>query len=762
MQKIWGFLIKITWIGFISGILLLFSYVWAVKNDLWGLFGGMPTLETLENPKSELASELYSSDYVLLGKYFRYNRTPVTYEEISPNLINALIATEDIRFEEHSGIDFKGTLAIIYYKLKGDKRGSSTITQQLAKNLFETRGNAYKGSLSEVKGIRTLIVKTKEWITAIKLENSYTKKEIITMYLNTVDFGSNAYGIQVAAKTFFDTTPSKLKVQEAAVLVGLLKAPTYYSPILNPENSLNRRNTVLEQMYKYKYIGNDELENYKNKPIELKYKVDNHNTGLATYFRSEILDFLLKWSKDNGYDLFSDGLKIYATIDSRVQKYAEDAMEKHMKFIQARFYEALHGGPAWVDENMKEIPGFIENVARRTERYKLLSIKYHGNKDSITYYMSKKIRMRIFSWKGDIDTLMSPFDSIRYYKKILQAGLMSVDPKNGHIKAWVGGINHKFFKYDHVRQSKRQPGSTFKPFVYLAAIDNGYSPCYQVQDIPVTFQYTLDGENKTWTPKNSEDEYTGESFTVRQAMARSINSITAYLIKQLGPQRVVDYARRLGITSTLEAVPALCLGSSDVSLYELVGAYATFANSGTYTEPQFITRIEDKNGNLIKEFIPTNHEAISEETAYIMLHMLKGGLEEKKGTSQGLFRYPGLFGGNEIGGKTGTTSNYSDGWYVGVTSNLVTGIWVGGDDRSIHFHTYTYGQGAKLALPIFGLFMEKVYADTTCGIKKGFFTRPSKPLSIQLDCSKYSQKGEGADSSELYINPKHSDLLNDL
>ncbi|MBY0425013.1 MAG: penicillin-binding protein, partial [Cytophagales bacterium] len=389
MQKFWSIVIKITWIGFLSGIFLLFSYVWAVKNDFLGLFGGMPPLAALENPKSELASELYSSDYVLLGKYFRYNRTPVTYEEISPNLINALLATEDIRFEEHSGIDFKGTFAIFWYLLKGDNRGSSTITQQLAKNLFETRGNAYKGTLSDVKGLGKLIVKTKEWITAIKLESAYTKKEIMTMYFNTVDFGSNAYGIQVAAKTFFDTTPAKLTVPEAAVLVGLLKAPTMYSPILNPENSLNRRNTVLEQMYKYKFLGKEELLSYKSKPIELKYKVDNHNTGLATYFRSEILDFLLKWSKENGYDLFSDGLKIYATIDSRVQKYAEEAMEKHMRFIQARFYEALHGGPAWVDENMKELPGFIENVAKRTERYKLLNKRYNGNLDSINFYMNK-------------------------------------------------------------------------------------------------------------------------------------------------------------------------------------------------------------------------------------------------------------------------------------------------------------------------------------------------------------------------------------
>ncbi len=758
--KFLSILAKSLWIGLLIGFLFLFLFIQAIKIDFLGLFGGMPSLERLENPKSDLASVIYTSDFEELGKYFRYNRTPIKYEDISPNFINALLATEDVRFEEHSGIDLKGMLAITWYLIKGDSRGSSTITQQLAKNLFSTRSESFKGTLGDVKVIKTVIIKAKEWITAIKLEESYTKKEIMTMYLNTVDFGSNAYGLLVASKTFFDKKPSELTISESAILVGVLKAPTLYSPILNPENALRRRNTVIDQIFKYNFISNKSTaDSLKRIPIELNYKIDNHNTGYATYFRTVTMDYLISWCKERGYDLFADGLKIYTTIDSRAQKYAEEAVEKHMKFIQKQFETDFKGKNPWIDENTKEIENFIPNVAKRTERYRSLYLRYPNHPDSIEFYMNKKRKMRIFTWKGEKDTLFSSYDSLRHYKRFLQAGLLGIEPHTGHIKVWVGGLNHKFFKYDHVKQGKRQPGSTFKPFVYVAALDNGFDVCTEVKDIPVTFQYENGTENISWTPKNSEDEYTGETFTLRQAMARSINSITAYLTQQLGPQRVVEYAKRMGIKSDLEAVPSICLGSSDLSLYEQTSAYCTFVNHGIHTEPIFITRIEDKNGNLIQEFVPKTTEAISEQTAYKMIHMLKGGLEERKGTSQGLFRYPSVTQGNEVGGKTGTTSNYSDGWYMGVTENLVVGIWVGGDDRSIHFSSYTYGQGAKLALPIFGIFMEKVYADTTCSIKKSFFTRPTG-LIDDFNCSKLKRMQSKEDS--VNMNNKSNQLLDNL
>ncbi|MDX2188878.1 MAG: transglycosylase domain-containing protein [Bacteroidota bacterium] len=685
----------------------------------------------MENPKSELASTLYSADGVLLGKYFRENRSPVAYEDISQSLINALLATEDIRFEQHPGIDLKGILAITIYLIKGDSRGSSTISQQLAKNLFRTRSERYEGSLSKIKLLNKVIIKTKEWITAINIERSYTKKEIITMYLNTVDFGSNAYGIKTAAKTFFKTSPDSLTINQSAVLVGVLKAPSLYSPIYNPEKSLARRNTVLDQMYKYNFLTKTENDSLKNQPINLKYSVENHNQGIATYFRTIVNNFLLVWCKNRGYDLYSEGLKIYTTIDSRVQNYAESAVEKHMKYIQEQFYIHWKGRNPWIDENGKEIAGFIDNALKRTDTYRYLVNKYGTQYDSINYHLQKKKKMKIFSWKGDRDTIFSSIDSLIYYKKILNSGLISMDPETGHIKAWVGGINHKYFKFDHVKQSKRQPGSTFKPIVYAAAIENGAHPCQKIQDVPVTFY--IESLNASWTPQNSDGPSTGEFVTLRQALARSINTITAYLMKKIGPQTVVDYAKRLGFKGNIEAVPALCLGISDVSIYELAGAYSTFANKGTYTEPIFITRIEDKNGNIIQEFIPKKSEAINEETAYTMLYMLKGGVEEKNGTSLGLHRYKNLWGGNDIGGKTGTTQNYSDGWYVGVTQNLVTAIWVGGDERPIHFRDWEFGQGAKLALPIFGYFMDAVYVDKEVNIPKSLFKKPTN-YKVNLNC----------------------------
>ncbi|MBC7390928.1 MAG: transglycosylase domain-containing protein [Opitutaceae bacterium] len=712
-----------------------------VQNNFLGLFGEMPTFDKLENPKNEFASELFSEDKVLLGKYFRENRSPVEFEEISPKFINTLIATEDVRFHEHSGIDLKGMLAIMPALLSGQKRGSSTLSQQLAKNLFDTRDEKYQGFLSKIPLLKTVIIKSKEWLTAIKIERSYTKEEIMTMYLNTVDFGSNAYGIKTASQTFFDKEPGELNYAESAVLVGVLKAPTLYSPILNPKNSMSRRNTVLEQLQKYDYLTREKCDSIKKAPIDLRFQVENHNKGSATYFRTIISNYLLDWCKTNNYDLYNDGLKIYTTINSKVQKYAEQAVYEHMKVIQARFFEHWKGKNPWADEQRKEIPGYIETAVKRSELYALYNEAYEGNQDSIDFYMNKKRRVSVFAWKGERDTLLSPVEEIKYYKKYLQAGFISMDPNNGQIKAWVGGINHKYFKYDHVRQGKRQPGSTFKPFVYATAMENGYTPCDEFPDVPTTFQFWDGAENKTWTPQNSEGVYTGKILTLRQAMARSVNSITANMIKIVGPEKVVVTAQKLGITSPLEAVPALCLGSSDVSIFELVNAYSTFVNNGTWTEPIFITRIEDKFGNVVQEFIPKTKEAMNEESAYLMVHMLKGGTQEKDGTALGLHRYKKIFEGNEIGGKTGTTSNYSDGWFVGVTPSLVSGAWVGGDDRCIHFTTYALGQGSRLALPIVGKFLEKVYADTTTGVRKGYFKRPAN-FNIELNCAKFKTGGK--------------------
>lgn len=751
-NKIIRLTIALIWIGTILGIAFIWLWFFMVSSNTGNWFGPMPNLETLENPKTNLSSELYTSDGVIIGKYYRENRTNISYENISPNLINALIATEDIRFEKHSGIDLQGSFAILWYLLKGDKRGSSTISQQLSKNLFKTRGEKYEGSLSRSNNkLKLVINKTKEWITAVQIERSYTKKEIITMYLNTVDFGSNAFGIATAAQTFYSIPQDSLSINQAAVLIGLLKAPTFYSPIYNPDNSLARRNTVLEQLEKYSFISKAQRTSLSSQPLALKYEVENHNKGAATYFRSYITRYLLRWCNDRNIDMYEDGIKIYTTIDSKIQAHAEAAVTEHMKYLQGKFFAYWKNKTPWRDEEMNEIPQFIERVAKTTERWKMYQDIYDGDTGKVWSAMNRKIPMRVFSWKGEVDTMLSPMDSIRYYKHFLHAGMLSMDPHTGYIKAWVGGIDHKHFKYDHVKQGTRQPGSTFKPFVYTAAIDLGYSPCYELPDLPVTFETGVD--NETWTPKNSDGVYSGEMFTIRKAMANSINSITANLVKKVGPQTVVSYAQRMGITTQLDAVPALCLGVFDVSLYDMVGAYSTFVNQGVWTEPLFITRIEDKNGNILQEFIPKRREALSEESAYLMVHMLKGATEEKGGTALGLNKYGLLWNGAEIGGKTGTTQNYSDGWFVGITTQLATGIWVGGDDRSIHFRSMNDGQGARMAMPIWAIFMNSVYNDPKTGIIKERFPMPSNPLSVEINCKKVKSDSTVRQSNAGNANP---------
>jgi len=720
------------WILFGATFTFLVIHVWAVATNFNGWYGGIPGLENLTNPKSTLASEVYSADGVLLGKYFRENRSEVTYDQISPNVIKALYATEDVRFEEHSGIDLKGLVSITYYLAIGKRRGSSTITQQLAKNLFETRGELYDGPLTEVGILRTLIIKTKEWLVAINLERTYTKQEIVQMYLNTVDFGANSFGIKSAAKTYFSTTPDKLTLPEAAVLVGLLKAPTMYSPVINPERALNRRNTVLDQLTKYNFITSEECTALQASPISLKYKVENQNQGIATYFREELKKDLIKECKKLNLDLYNDGLRIYTTIDSRMQRYAEAAMTKHMTFLQDKFEKYWGKRNPWVYENGKEIENFLENNAKRTVIWKQLMEQYSGDSDSVRLALKTKKKMRVFSWKGDIEKDFNVYDSIAYYKRFLQGSLLSVDPLTGYIKAWVGGNNYKHFKYDHVKQGKRQPGSCFKPFLYAAALDNGYHPCDEFTDSPVTI---VNADGVSWSPQNSDGNFTGEKMTLRRGIGLSLNSIAAALIQRVGPKMVVDYAKKLGIESELDPVYPLALGSSDVSLYELVGAYSVFVNNGNYTKPQYIIRIENKQGEIIKSFNPEKREAISEELAWKMVYMLQGSTRERNGTALGLHRLGSTLAGNEVAAKTGTTSNFSDGWFVGCTKDLVTGIWVGGDERSIHFHSTNDGQGARLAMPIWSYYMDSVYANPATKITKGRFTKPASVL-VELDCAK--------------------------
>jgi len=744
-------IVWLIWVLFVASVVFLILHVWAVAVNFNGWYGGMPGLENLTNPKSTLASEVYSADGVLLGKYFRENRSEVTYEQISPNVIKALYATEDVRFDEHSGIDLKGLTTIAFYYFSGKKRGSSTITQQLAKNLFETRGELYDGPLTSVSLFRTPIIKTKEWITAISLERTYTKQEILQMYLNTVDFGANSFGIKSAAKTYFATTPDKLKLEEAAVLVGLLKAPTMYSPVINPERALSRRNTVIDQLKKYDFISSEEALKLETKPIALKYKVENQNQGIATYFREELKKDLIRECKKLNLDLYNDGLKIYTTIDSRLQRYAEAAMAKHMKIMQDKFDKYWGKRNPWVYENGKEIENYLAINGKKTVVYKQLVELYNGNTDSVDIAMRTKKKTQVFTWNGEVEKKFNVYDSIAYYKRFLNASLLSVDPATGAIRAWVGGINYKHFKYDHVKQGKRQPGSCFKPILYAAALDNGYHPCDEFVDAPVTI---VNADGVSWSPKNSDDNFSGEKMTLRRGMGLSLNSIAAALIQRIGPKLVVEYARKLGIESELDPVYPLALGASDVSLYELVGAYSVFVNNGNYTKPQYMVRIEDKKGDIIKTFTPIKKEAISEELAWKMVYMLQGSTRERNGTAMGLHRLGNTLKDNEVAAKTGTTSNFSDGWFVGCVKDLVTGIWVGGDERSIHFHSTNEGQGARLAMPMWSYYMDSVYSNPATKITKGRFTRPAS-VNVELDCAKRKssmQDSTTIETSEEIIN----------
>lgn len=752
------------WIILFLIISSIIIFIASVNYNPYNLFGGMPSLQDLEKPESDLASELYSSDNLLLGKYFRYNRSPIEFNELSEELVTTLLVTEDIRFYDHSGIDFKGLVRASYglskniltFGSSGLEGGGSTITQQLAKNLFKIRREK-KGKLSGIPFLGLVISKVKEWVVAIKLEEFYTKKEILAMYLNTAEYGSNSYGIKVAAKTYFDKLPSELNYNESSIIVGLLNKPTKYNPYFNPDNAIDKREEIFYNLFKYEIIDRTQYDTLRNSDLNLSYKVENQNVGQATYFRTVVRNYLIKWAKDNGYDLFSDGLKIYTTIDSRMQEIAENAVKNQMSRLQKIFNDHWDGKNPWIDEKGFEIKDFLKNTIKRTRYYKSLLKDNENDTIKVFELLNKKKNMKVFSWDGEIDTVFSIMDSLKYYKNFLQTGFISIEPKTGYIRAWVGGINHKYFKYDHVKQGRRQPGSTFKPIVYAAAIDNGYSPCYPVVDAPVVFE--LPGQDPPyWRPDNHNSKWTGETMTLRKAMAKSVNSITAFMTKKLSPNTVVNYAKKLGIQSRLDPVPAVCLGAGgDVSLFDLVGAYSTFINKGIWTEPFFISRIEDKYGNLIQEFIPTKQEALSEETAFLMLHMLKGSKEEEGGTARGL--NPILTTENDVGAKTGTTQNASDGWFIGVTHNLVSGAWVGGDDRSIHFRDWVFGQGARTAMPIWQEYMLNIYDNEELQIEKGRFDKPTKQINVEIDCSVYSGVNEKDSSGVIIDKIKASDIF---
>ena len=722
--------IRNLWIVFGSLLLLVILFFFCVAT---GIFGTMPSFDELENPRTNLATEIISCDGKILGSYYVENRSNVRYSELSHYMPEALISIEDERFTDHSGIDEKALFRVAFGVLTGRKKGGgSTITQQLAKNLFPRGENLSTPKL--------VLRKFQEWITATKLEHNYSKEEIIAMYLNTVSFGHNAFGIRSAAKTFFDKSPKDMNVEECALMAGVVNAPTRFSPVRNPERSIARRNLVLSKMAENGYITQAECDSISLIPIDMThFNVMDHNTGQATYFREFLRGQLNEWAKNTTradgqpYNIYRDGLKIYTTIDSRMQHYAEEAVKEFMgKELQPMFYNHWKGQKNAPFSNLTadEIDHILETSMKRTDRYR--SLKNTGMcMDSIKAEFNRPVRMTVFSWDGPIDTVMTPMDSIRYYKWFLQASLISIESHTGHVKAYVGGLDYRFFKYDHVTQARRQVGSTFKPFLYSLAMQEGeYTPCTRIPNI----QYNIQLEDgKIWSPGNSGGAV-GQEITLKYALAQSNNWISAYLMNQFGPNAVISMARRLGVESPIDPVPAICLGVCDLKLIEMVGAMSTFANQGVYIKPMFITRIEDKNGNVIQRFSPEESEAMSELTAYKMVELMKGVVQS--GTGIRLRSYYGFT--NPIAGKTGTTQKNSDGYFMGITPDLTTGVWVGAEDRSVHFRSTKLGQGSHTALPIWAMYMKKVYNDKSLNISQGDFPKPYAPgVDLNFDCNRY-------------------------
>ena len=735
--------IKIFWIVFSIGVLSFVSIFLAAG---FGLLGKMPEFRQLENPKTNLATQIFSADNKVIGKfYYNDNRTPLYYEEIPKNLIDALIATEDERFYDHSGIDLRSTLRAVVYL--GEKGGASTVSQQLARQLFT--GVRSRNTLDAV------IQKIKEWVIAVQLERRYAKKEILTMYLNLYDFNYNADGLRSAANIYFSKEPSDLLLEESAMLVGMLKNSSLYNPIRRPELVISRRNIVFQQMLRNDMLTQKELDSLQQLPLQIQFNPQSHREGLATYFRAYLRQFMLNWIQDNPkpdgekYNLYLDGLTIYTTLDSKMQTYAENAVKEHMSNLQDAFFE--QNTPKWnptapfLDLTEKEVERLMNQAMMRSERWRKMKLA-GKTEDDIKASFEQKTAMKIFSWKGEIDTVMSPIDSIRHYKHFLRSGMMSMDPQTGHVKAWVGGINYKHFQFDHVYQGKRQIGSTFKPFVYASAIDQlKLSPCDSFPDGFYCVDARKFGAHEAWCPKNSGDRYTGMR-TLKNALANSVNTISARLIDKVGPGPVSKLAADLGISSKIPNVPSIALGTADLSVYEMVAAYGAFANQGIYVKPVMVTRIEDKNGTVLFEATPETRDVLSAESAYVTVKLLEGVTESGSGIRlrhRGAEENNPYFGTvvtgypyefqNPIAGKTGTTQNQSDGWFIGMVPNLVTGVWVGGEDRATHFNSIAYGQGATMALPIWALYMKKLYEDPLLEVSIDSFPAPEK-VSIPLDC----------------------------
>ena len=735
--------IRLLWAIFIAGIVGIFLLF---GGAAMGWYGPMPDLQQLENPNTNLASQIISSDGVTLGKYyFDDNRTPITFEELPTNMVNALIATEDERFYDHAGIDWKGTLRAFVYL--GKRGGASTITQQLARQIFV-------GVRSRNK-IKTVLQKAQEWVIAIQLEQRYTKKEILAMYLNKYDFGYQADGVQSAAKIFFNKTPQTLSIEESATLVGMLKNSSLFNPIRRAERVRERRNTVFKQMLRNELITPQAMDSLSELPLEITYTPESHREGLATYFRAYLKEFMDGWIKANPkpdgtkHNLYRDGLRIFTTIDSRMQNLGEEAVNAHMKNLQREFSKqnTRRANPTapFLDLRSGEIDTLMLRTAYRSERWRKMKLAGF-EEEEIKKVFKEKVPMRVFSWKGERDTIMSPMDSIRYYKHFLRASMMSMEPQSGHVKAWVGGFNYKHFQYDQVKQGRRQIGSTFKPFLYATAIDQlKLSPCDSLPDALFCIEPMKHGNIDAWCPKNSGDKY-GRTRTLKNALANSVNTVSARLMDLVGPRPVINLARKMGISSNIPAVPSIALGTPDISLFEMVGAYSTFANQGIYVKPVMVTRIEDKNGRALYEVVPETQDVLSEEVAYVTVNLMQGVTQHGSGARlrhAGLEKtnyvykkvvtgYPYIFE-NPIAGKTGTTQNQSDGWFMGMVPNLATGVWVGGEDRSIHFKEIAFGQGATMALPIWGSYMKSLYERPELGISTEDFIAP-EVLTIAVDC----------------------------
>jgi len=703
-----------------------------------GVFGTLPSLRDLENPKSDQASEIISSDKQIIGKYYFKNRSSVPYRSISPDVINALVAKEDNHFYTHSGIDFWRTFSIIPYNLVGKKQGASTITQQLALNLFSDHSRAHNP-------LKRFIQKLQELIIAVRIEKHYTKQEIITMYLNTVDFGSNTFGIASAAQTYFNTTPANLKADQAATLIQMLTAPTKNSPIRHPDRAKNNRDFVLNRMASEGFISEGQAAEYKAKPLGIDYHQTDHNEGLAPYFRSVLKDDIKKIlatiNKADGtpYDIDRDGLKIYTTINATMQQYAEEAQQTYMRDLQNQFNTQWHG--VKLSEKIKNFKLLIDQGIHQSDRYRELKLNGLPEEEIIHNFYTKDT-LNLFTWRGDIDTVMKPVDSIVYCKMLLRNAVMSMDPTTGFVKAWVGGINFEHFKYDQVKQGARQVGSTAKPFTFAVAIGDGYSPCFQVNNVPVTITGYGSGP---WTPGSSPLETLPGMVTLRAALAHSQNWVTAYVMNEVKPEPVAELIKKMGIHNDVPPYPSICLGVFDATVMDMTAAYSVFVNHGIWTEPTYLLRIEDKNGNLLYSHTPKVKQVMNEQDAYVMVDMLRSVVDMSGATGNRLRWHDG-YGHftNPIGGKTGTTSDNSDGWFIGITPKLVTGVWTGCENRDFHFRTTRMGEGSNSALPIFGLYLKKVYADESLGIKANLdFELPKKGLTTVLDCGVYSQEQKG-------------------